>query len=82
MGRSNQGWRRLSPYVSASDSSHSPVLTVRETFTFAAQCSCTDPTNIETSVNHLMETLGLMNVADTVVGDENLRGISGGQKVR
>jgi ABC-type multidrug transport system ATPase subunit len=82
LGHSNQGWRRLSPYVSASDTSHSPVLTVRETFTFAAQCSCTDPAKIEVSVNHLMETLGLMNVADTVVGDENLRGISGGQKRR
>lgn len=72
LGRSNQGWRRLSPYVSASDGSHSPVLTVRETFTFAAQCSCTDPTKIQASVNQIMEALGLMNVADTVVGGESL----------
>lgn len=80
LGKSNQGWRRLSPYVSASDTSHSPVLTVRETFTFAAQCSCTGP--VDDKVDQLMDALGLTNVADTVVGDENLRGISGGQKRR
>ncbi len=33
-------------------------------------------------VLNLMTTLGLDHVADTVVGDENLRGISGGQKHR
>jgi hypothetical protein len=30
----------------------------------------------------MLQVLGLENVADTVVGDENLRGISGGQKRR
>ncbi len=37
---------------------------------------------IERDVHKLMVGLGLDHVADTVVGDENLRGISGGQKRR
>lgn len=85
MGMSNQGWRRLSPYVAATDASHSPVLTVKETFTFAAQCTSDgkqDPADLEERVQYVMEALGLDHVADTVVGDENLRGISGGQKRR
>ena len=39
LSKSLQGWRRLCPYVSASDNTHSAVLTVRETFEFAAQCN-------------------------------------------
>uniref|UniRef100_A0A7S2UBS7 ABC transporter domain-containing protein n=1 Tax=Attheya septentrionalis TaxID=420275 RepID=A0A7S2UBS7_9STRA len=83
MGPSNQGWRRLSPYVSASDASHSPVLTVKETLTFAAQCHSTgSPEKIDEDVEKIMVALGIDHVAETVVGDENLRGISGGQKRR
>ncbi len=37
---------------------------------------------IEQDVHKLMVGLGLDHVADTVVGDDNLRGISGGQKRR
>jgi ATP-binding cassette subfamily G (WHITE) protein 2 (SNQ2) len=102
LAKSNQGWRRLSPYVSATDASHSPVLTVKETFEFAAQCtsdgtgnpsnksagssknntSSGSPEDIARRVNDMMDVLQLSHVADTVVGDENLRGISGGQKRR
>ena len=97
MARSYQGWRRLCPYVSPSDTSHSAVLTVRETFEFAAKCTCSTSTSsspssstaqsenendIEERVNEVMVELGLDGVADTVVGDENLRGVSGGQKRR
>ena len=87
MGKSNQGWRRLTSYVSASDTTHSAVLTVQETITFAAQCtsdgnnSNTSASDIQAKVTELLEILGLDHVADTVVGDENLRGVSGGQKV-
>ena len=79
--KSAQGWRRLIPYVSASDASHSPVLTVRETLKFAADCVAADG-QTDRRVDRLLELLGLDHVADTVVGDDNLRGISGGQKRR
>ena len=82
-----QGWRRLCPYVGPSDQDHAPVLTVRETFDFARRCTAASsdiaaPEDIEHDVHKLMVGLGLDHVADTVVGDENLRGISGGQKRR
>ena len=85
MIESYQGWKRLCPYVSPSDQDHAPVLTVRETFEFARRCTASDDTPnqvIEDDVNELLVSLGLDHVADTVVGDENLRGISGGQKRR
>jgi hypothetical protein len=34
-----QGWRRITAHVSANDGSHAPVLTVEETFRFAAECT-------------------------------------------
>ena len=93
MEKSYQGWRRLCPYVGPSDQDHAPVLTVRETFDFARRCTASAADNmekkksngqnrIEEDVRQLMMGLGLDHVADTVVGDENLRGISGGQKRR
>ena len=84
IGPSNQGWRRLTSYVSASDTTHSPVLTVEETLAFATRCTSDgtlDNAGVHAKVAELLEILGLSHVADTVVGDENLRGVSGGQKV-
>jgi ABC-type multidrug transport system ATPase subunit len=83
--KGSQGWRRLSPYVSASDASHSAVLTVKETLAFATQCTSDghrSQEDIDRRVDRLLDMLDLSHVADTVVGDENLRGISGGQKRR
>lgn len=80
-----QPWRRVTPYVSSRDDSHAAVLTVRETLQFAAECSAGDKAPAATiveRVDQLMKALGIDHVADTVVGDENLRGISGGQKRR
>jgi len=34
-----QGWRRIAAHVSADDGTHAPVLTVRETLRFAAECT-------------------------------------------
>lgn len=85
MSESYRGWRRMCPYVSPSDQDHAPVLTVRETFDFARRCTSNSKDLIDVQdrdVQKLMKTLGLDHVADTVVGDENLRGISGGQKRR
>ncbi|KAG7354194.1 multidrug ABC transporter ATPase [Nitzschia inconspicua] len=80
-----QSWRRLCPYISASDTTHSAVLTVRETFQFAAQCTSDGhqtKEEIDGRVNRMLKALALEDVGDTVVGDNNLRGISGGQKRR
>lgn len=81
-----QGWRRMAPYVSSSDATHAAVLTVRETLLFAAQCmsdgSRDDDDYLGNLVDEMLEHLDIAHVADTVVGDENLRGISGGQKRR
>ena len=85
MAESYQGWRRICPYVGPSDADHAPVLTVRETFEFARRCTSNatvDEAGVHQDVQALMVNLGLDHVADTVVGDENLRGISGGQKRR
>lgn len=85
IGKSNQSWRRMCSYVSADDGTHSPVLTVGETFRFAAQCTSdgkTDDMTLETRVDTMLDALGLSHCKDTVVGDENLRGVSGGQKRR
>eukprot|EP00986_Skeletonema_menzelii_P015188 scaffold11227_cov160-Skeletonema_menzelii.AAC.2 len=85
IGKSNQSWRRMCSYVSADDGTHSPVLTVGETFTFAAQCTSdghSSEAEIEDKVDFFLDALGLSHVKDTVVGDENLRGVSGGQKRR
>lgn len=85
LARCLQGWRRLCPYISSSDQTHSPVLTVRETFAFVAQCTSDGQQSekeIAKRVNDMLKYLALDNVGDTVVGDENLRGVSGGQKRR
>jgi ABC-type multidrug transport system ATPase subunit len=85
VAKSLQSWRRLCPYISASDATHSAVLTVRETLEFAAQCT-SDGTQskqeINDRVNKMLMALSLEHVGDTVVGDNNLRGVSGGQKRR
>jgi ABC-type multidrug transport system ATPase subunit len=58
---------------------------VKETIEFATKCTSngkqTDE-EIDSHVDRILANLGLDNVVDTVVGDENLRGISGGQKRR
>jgi len=82
-----QGWRRRAPHVLASDASHAPILTVRETVLFAAQCTSDgtetgDAQHLTTRVDRILAALDLTHVQDTVVGDENLRGVSGGQKRR
>ena len=83
-----QGWRRMAPHVFASDTSHSPILTVQETVLFAAQCTNANDDNqqneeqLSARVQLILQALDLGHVRDTVVGDENIRGVSGGQKRR
>ena len=71
---------------------HEPLLTVRETFEFAAACCIATPGAAEASeaeralrahlVDHVIDTLGLRECEGVIVGNDQARGISGGQKKR
>ena len=75
--------RRMSGYVMQSDALF-PHLTVRETIRFAAYLRCAGKTPSECDViaEDIIRLLKLENCADTIVGNEIVRGISGGQKRR
>ncbi|XP_062109980.1 ABC transporter G family member 6-like [Humulus lupulus] len=62
-----------------------PMLTVEETLTFAAELRL--PRSLPKSkkkarVQSLMDQLGLRNAANTIIGDEGHRGVSGGERRR
>jgi ABC-type multidrug transport system ATPase subunit len=60
-------------------------LTVRETLTYAARFklpSGTSSTEMKSRVDQVLDDFGLTRVADTVVGNALLRGVSGGEKRR
>ncbi|KAJ8570222.1 hypothetical protein K7X08_006799 [Anisodus acutangulus] len=60
-------------------------LTVRETLSLAAELQLQDISSIEERdeyVNNLLFKLGLVNCADSRIGDAKIRGISGGEKKR
>ncbi|KAG8382796.1 hypothetical protein BUALT_Bualt05G0114500 [Buddleja alternifolia] len=60
-------------------------LTVRETLSLAAELQLRDISSVEERdvyVNDLLFKLGLVNCADSRVGDSKVRGISGGEKKR
>lgn len=61
-----------------------PLLTVRESLMFSAkfQLKESSPKEREERVERLMQELGLVHVADNFVGDEEQRGISGGERKR
>lgn len=80
--------QRLVGYVGQNDS-HFPLLTVRETFDFALTCLLDErklPAEVQAEVGKRVETairhLGLSNAADTILGDDLLRGVSGGERKR
>mmetsp|Transcript_29015 Transcript_29015/g.50995 ORF Transcript_29015/g.50995 Transcript_29015/m.50995 type:complete len:631 (+) Transcript_29015:81-1973(+) len=57
--------------------------TVRETFTFAAKLQLNlTKEELEAHVQGIIDTLGLTERADTLIGDENIRGLSGGEQRR
>ena len=67
------------------DNVHFGELTVRETLKFAAQLRITGEDasqQIESQVNKLLDMLDLDDVADSTVGDDKHRGISGGEMKR
>ncbi|XP_050375574.1 ABC transporter G family member 23 [Argentina anserina] len=61
-----------------------PLLTVKETFLFTAKFRLKgmDAKEREERVETLMQELGLLHVSDSFVGDEENRGISGGERKR
>jgi ABC-type multidrug transport system ATPase subunit/ABC-type multidrug transport system permease subunit len=69
-------------YVSLIDDSdvHIPTLTVRDTLLFAYRCNSenADKDHVDT----ILGVLGLSHVANTVVGDQEIRGCSGGERRR
>lgn len=75
--------RKICGFV-AQDDTLFPLLTVRETLSFSAKFRLkgTSAQEKKDRVEGLMQELGLSHVADSFVGDEENRGISGGERKR
>eukprot|EP01031_Cornospumella_fuschlensis_P040541 gene40541-49419_t len=83
-GPRSKWFRRDSAYI-LQDDLHVPTLTVRETIQFAANTRLPEGTSkevIEERIVSLMDILGLDHIQNSVVGDSDSRGISGGQLKR
>ena len=80
----NIGVQLSSAYV-MQDDVHIGLLSVRECLRYAGRLRLDESWTLEAKedrVNLLLNMLGLMEVADTCVGDDLTRGISGGQRKR
>jgi len=82
------GWtpdfNRIAGYV-AQDDYHIPLMTVRETLTFSSNLRNHPYVTAEKRderVDVVLDVLGISHVAETVVGGELLRGVSGGERKR
>ncbi|GLJ40192.1 hypothetical protein SUGI_0824420 [Cryptomeria japonica] len=81
----NPSWfRRISGYVTQEDALL-PLLTVKETLMFSARFRL--PPSLskeekEAKVESLLSELGLVHVSNTRIGDESIRGVSGGERRR
>ena len=75
--------RKLCGFVAQEDDLL-PLLTVKETLMFSAKFRLREMNakERELRVESLMQDLGLLHVADSFVGDEENRGISGGERKR
>ena len=75
--------RMVMKYIPQDDTLFS-ALTPRETLTYTAKLRIPNQTDQERDelVNNLMKRLGITRCADVVVGNELIKGISGGQKKR
>ncbi|XWS33140.1 hypothetical protein CRYUN_Cryun22dG0053200 [Craigia yunnanensis] len=75
-------FRKISGYVTQKDNLF-PLLTVEETLMFSAKLRLRLPqTQLSSRVKSLIQELGLEHVAMTRVGDDRVRGISGGERRR
>lgn len=74
--------QKISGYVTQKDVLF-PLLTVKETLLFSAKLRLQLPADaVAAKVQSLMRELGLEHVADVRIGDDKVRGISGGEKRR
>ena len=78
-----RSFRKETGYVMQSDALF-PLLTVRETMRYAAYLRVQDKTVEEKNAlaDSIISLLRLEKVADTIVGDDDNRGLSGGEKRR
>jgi len=82
--REDKSFRRVSAYVLQDDRLY-PHLTVHETLSLAAHFflpSSTTEAQKEAIVSGVILELGLKKVRDTIIGDERVRGVSGGERKR
>jgi len=76
-------YKRVSGYVMQDDALY-PLLTVRETFLFAACLRVSGKSYQEKQqlVEQTMSSLKLTSAANTIIGDDQKRGLSGGERRR
>lgn len=82
--RDDSVFRKISAYVLQDDRLY-PHLTVWETLLLAAHFYLPDTTELEMKhklVDAVIEELGLIKAKGTIIGDEKLRGVSGGERKR
>lgn len=82
--RHDDSFRKISSYVLQDDRLF-PHLTVCETLFLAAQFYLSSEVSTESKyqlVESVMEELGLAKTRDTIIGDEKVRGVSGGERKR
>lgn len=75
---------RMSAYVEQEDALFA-LSTIRETLLFGAQLRLGSGASLaekNAAVDAVIADLGLVNAADTVIGNEQIRGISGGERKR
>ncbi|KAI9009287.1 P-loop containing nucleoside triphosphate hydrolase protein [Hyaloraphidium curvatum] len=75
---------RYASYVRKENDNLYPTLTVRETLMFSAKLRLYNMTEEQRRerIENVIRTLGLSDCANTLVGDANLKGISGGEQRR
>ena len=79
--RNDSHFRGISAYVLQDDNLY-PHLTVLETFTLAAAFYLPYESNQREIVDDIIRELGLTKARDTIIGDDKLRGVSGGERKR
>lgn len=82
--RNDEQFRRISGYVLQDDKMY-PHLTVYETMLLAAHFYLPNSMTLEDKnilVMDVIDEMGLRKAKDTVIGDEKVRGVSGGERRR